>query len=374
MVSRNKNRAALARSCGSLPIEQWPAADRAAWTVACRPAERLKPGGAACHMKPVTRNDLVRRYGAFLGHVKRSNGFESGAEAAVYVTSVRVEGYVEELKSRVSSVTVYGSIYKLRRMAQLLAPGRDFTWLTEVEKDLALVMQPRSKFDRLVWTEVLVEAGLSLMAEADAATHRSGLARARQFRDGLMVALLALCPVRLKNFAALEIGRTFTQVKGSWWLTLPARETKEGRADERPVLDILTRWIDRYLSLHRPVLARADSASTALWLSSTDGKALSYASVERAISTATLATIGIRVSPHLFRAAGGSTCAVHGGRYPHLASALLHHTHPAIAEEHYVCVGSLTASQAYAALIRTQAGRLGHSSASVRRLRPSRLL
>ena len=214
--SLERSGAASKRDRRSLPIEQWPASDQAAWTAACRPAERLKRGGAASHMKSVTRYDLVRRYGAFLGHVKQSGGLDADAEAAAHVTPERVESYLAELQSRVCSVTVYGSIYKLRRMAQLLAPGCDFIWLTEIEKDLALVMQPRSKFDRLVWAEVLVEAGLSLMAEADAATHRSALARARQYRDGLMVALLALDPIRLKNIAALEIGRTIRPVNGSW--------------------------------------------------------------------------------------------------------------------------------------------------------------
>ena len=45
------------------------------------------------------------------------------------------------------------------RAAQLIAPDTDFGWLTEIEKDMALVMVPRSKADRLVLTERLVEAG-----------------------------------------------------------------------------------------------------------------------------------------------------------------------------------------------------------------------
>jgi hypothetical protein len=55
---------------------------------------------------------------------------------------------------------VYGTIYKVRRMAQLLAPDRDFTWLSEIDKDLALVMVPRSKFGRLIYANVLVDAGV----------------------------------------------------------------------------------------------------------------------------------------------------------------------------------------------------------------------
>ena len=63
-------------------------------------------------------------------------------------------------------VALYNSISKLRRMAQILAPGLDLMWLIEIENDLALVMVPRSKFDRLVLTDVLIEAGLTLVEEA----------------------------------------------------------------------------------------------------------------------------------------------------------------------------------------------------------------
>ena len=180
-------------------------------------------------MNEDTRRDLARRYGYFLDYVQRSEGLAGHTEAAALVTPDRVDGFLAELTARVGSVTVYGSIRKLRRTAQLLAPGRDFSWLSEIEKDLALVMQPKSKFDRLVYTHILVEAGMTLMAEADAATHRSALARARQFRNGLMVALLALHPIRLKNFAALEIGRNFKKVNDSWWIVLSDLETKEKR-------------------------------------------------------------------------------------------------------------------------------------------------
>jgi hypothetical protein len=231
----------------SLPLDQWPAADRTAWALACRPSQRLKQGGAAAHMKDITRRDLVRRYGYFLDYVRRSEGLDPIAAAGGYVNPNRVNCFLAELQARVRSVTVHGSIYKLRRMVQLLDPARDFTWLIEIEEDLALVMQPKSKFERLVYTNVLIDAGMMLMAEADAATHRSALARARQFRNGLMVAMLAFHPVRLGNFVALEIGRSFKQVNGSWWIVLSHAETKEKRADERAVDPCLARWIDRYL-------------------------------------------------------------------------------------------------------------------------------
>jgi hypothetical protein len=76
---------------------------------------------------------------------------------------------VAELKGRVSSVTVYGSIHKLRRTVQLIAPDRELGWLIDIERNLSFEMRPRSKHERLVLTHVLIEAGLTLIAEAEAA-------------------------------------------------------------------------------------------------------------------------------------------------------------------------------------------------------------
>ena len=53
---------------------------------------------------------------------------------------------------------------------------------------------------------------------------------------------------------------------------------------------------------------------------------MSYDGVARVITETTRATVGIAVSPHLFRTAIASSAAIHGGANPHLASALLHHT------------------------------------------------
>lgn len=76
-----------------------------------------------------------------------------------------------------------------------------------------------------------------------------------------MLALLAVCPIRLKNFAALEIGSTFVQISGQWWIVLSALQTKVKRADQRPVDDILTSALNRYISTSRPIRARGTSSS-----------------------------------------------------------------------------------------------------------------
>jgi integrase len=334
----------------SLAVSEWPDADRRAWEAACRPGARLKPGGAASYLAQVSRDDFARRYGAFLGFLQRNDRLERHAGAATQVTLPNVEAYIADLKGRVRSTTIWNCVYKLRRAAELLEPTADFSWLAEIEKDIALEMQPRSKFGRLVLTGRLVEAGLTLVAEAqEFAT--SDLARARGVRNGLMIALLALCPIRLKNFAVLEIGQTFKEVHGRWWITLPGTSTKSHRADERPIPACLKSCIDAYLKQSRPVLLGSRPSTNALWISSTTGRPMTTKNIGILISKITVETIGVDVSPHLFRTAAASTAAAYGANTPHLASAVLHHTDPRVTEEHYNRASSLSASKVYAEII-----------------------
>lgn len=334
----------------SLPVSHWPAADRAAWQEACRPSVRLKRGGAASHLRPVTQKELSKRYGLFLDFVSRSGGFNLSVGAGAMVTLRHLEGYITELKARTSSVNVYGSIQKLRRMVQLIAPARDIGWLVDVERELSTEKRPRPKWDRVVYADVLVDAGLTLMAEAEIAK-RPKLTRARMFRNGLMIAILGYCPIRLKNFAALEIGRSFVNVDSTWWIVLTAAETKEKRRDERPVPDELTTWIERYLEIHRPTLAHGKANIDALWVA-IDGKSMSYASMGELITEITRMTVGVAVSPHLFRAAGVTTLATRAGNKPHAGSALLHHRPGPVTQENYNRALCITAGKSLASVNR----------------------
>src|SRR5260370_11597365 len=188
-----------------LPTELGPEAARKAWVRACQPSQRLKRGGAGSHMKPTTQGDLARRYGYFLDCMNRRGLLDPNKATGGHVTPENVDAYMEELTARVGSVTVQGSIYKLRRACELIDPARDLSWLADIEKDLALVMRPRSKADRWVLTEVLVEAGLSLINEAKNSRKMKKIGRPRQVRNCLLVPLHSIQHIRLNTFATLSI-------------------------------------------------------------------------------------------------------------------------------------------------------------------------
>lgn len=190
------------------------------------------------------------------------------------------------------------------------------------------------------------------MHEAEHSQNMTKLARACQVRNGLMLALLGFCPIRRKNFTALEIGRSFRKIKNQWWIVLPASQTKEKRVDERPIDELLTPIIERYLGQHRPVLARSDNAASALWLSANNGAPLTAKEVARVISKTTLSAVGMKVSPHLFRTSAASSAATHGSENPYLASALLHHTDPSVTNAHYNRTTSFSAGENFRQIVR----------------------
>ena len=70
------------------------------------------------------------------------------------------------------------------------------------------------------------------------------------------------------------------------------------------------------------------------------------------ISKITRQTIGVDVSPHLFRTAAATTAAMYGGDTPYLASALLGHRDPRVTAEHYIRATSVNAANTYAEIVR----------------------
>jgi integrase len=366
----------------SAPISEWTSADLAAWQRAIAPRARLRKGGAGGHLAPITQKDLARRYGYFIDHLIRKGRFEPEAGPAAQVIPDLVASFVEELRSRVSSVTTAGTVHKLRRAADFLDPNRDFAWLAEIEKDLALMMRPKSKDNRLVDPDRIVEAGLTLVEEATDNHALTPLRRARQVRDGLMLTLLALCPIRLKNFAALELPSSFRRVGTRWWIVLDREETKSGRPDERHAPRDLDAAIEAYLLIHRPVLAAVNKKSSGepldsqgriadppnakarcddpladitgpLWLSSNTGERMSYSAVERVITETTRMTLGVAVSPHLFRSCAATAIYAHAGDNPNLASAVLQHIDRRVTEEHYNRASSAQAVRQYVEILKS---------------------
>ncbi len=313
------------------PLHAWAISDREAWQQACVPSRRLKAGGAAGHMKASTQTSLVRAYGYLLEFRQRTGIFDQNAEVVAHVTPEIIDAFVDDLRRRVSSVTRASYIFRIYWFANILAPERDLDWLREIERELHHEARPRPKYHRIVPSDRLLTLGLQLIERGKTSEQLTELARARLVRDGLMIALLSLCPIRLGNLARLQIGRQLRRIRGTWWIILEAGETKSGRPDERPIPEILTSHIDDWIEHWRKLfLEPAD----AFW-PSIKGGALAYTYVGEIITKTTLRELGVAVNPHLFRDCAVYTIATVAGDRMGIASGVLQHPDPRTTEKYY---------------------------------------
>jgi len=267
--------------------------------------------------------------------------------ALAHITPGVIERYVAELATRVSSVTVHGSTYKLRRVVEIIDPTLDVDWLKELELDLQDRARPKPRANRLISSGRIFEAGIKLIRKAEKETKRTPLQNARIARNGLLIAFLAVCPIRLKNLATLKIGETIVHQDDRWWLVLSAADTKAGRQDHRVLPDILTPWLDLYMERYKPVFP---SSKTAMWPSQYGG-AMSAAGIQRLVADTTAQVLGKSIRPHMFRHCVPYTIANMDGSKIGLASALLQHSNPRTTEKYYNLGHSVESSKIFASLV-----------------------
>jgi hypothetical protein len=114
-------------------------------------------------------------------------------------------------------------------MLSVMEPEHDWAPLARVYNQLKQTAAPsRNKLGRLVRASYLFELGLRLMDTCESGAHRPGYMPMR-YRDGLIIAFLIACPMRLKNLANLVVGQHLLFDGSAYWLELSAMETKAGR-------------------------------------------------------------------------------------------------------------------------------------------------
>lgn len=316
----------MSNGYSTLPLVEWPKADREGWQAACQPAHRLKAGGLASSMASSSQRSHMRCYGYLMDFCKRTGRLMEDGQAASRIVPTVIEAFLEELKDRVGSVAQHIYISRIRRVTEILDPSRDFGWLRLIEFDLKHKIRRRPKADRIIDSRRPYTLGLDLMQRAEKSGHLTRLRRARLYREGLMIALLSVCPIRLANFASLQVGQHVRKINDQWWLLLPASETKSRRTDERPVPQTLTSYVERWLSHWRSQFL---NPGTAFWVS-TKGDRLAYTYVGTIISQVTLRELRVNVSPHLFRNSAVHTVATQRSDQMGVASSVLQHTDPRI--------------------------------------------
>ena len=332
------------------PVEHWPAADQAAWQRAQMRGNPLTKPGKAASWRPTSRKAVIGAYGRWLAYLADHGLLEETATPATRMNAELVYPYVDHLRTTCSSVTVASYLGMLCMMIQAMAPGVDFIWLQELQKHMKIRAVPiREKRQRIVPIGDLAQLGLDLMAEAEAKAAATGISRheAKQYRDGLMIALLASRPLRQANFLGIDIGCHLISLSSGYMLSFTADETKTHRPLAFAVPSYLVPLLTQYCALYRPYLLalrstrgksrqdRHEAAGNRLWVSQY-GTPMTAGAQIKMLKKHTVSRFGRFVNPHLFRDCVATSIANESPEHVRITAQILGHSSLDTTEHYYI--------------------------------------
>lgn len=342
----------------SLPFLKWPEADRVAWFQAIQDGGLFDEQGKAAHWSERTRYSVKYDYAGWLYWCQAQ--YLLDISIADRVTPDTVDRYIQALQNRVSSVTVHNHLERLHRALSVMVPDTDWYWLKKIVNRLSKISVPKkNKPTRIQESLDLLQLGLDLMNQVPTPllypesplTRKEALTLAISYRDGLIIALLAMRPIRRSNITSIEIGKQLIKIGEHWWLCFKPDETKQNRPLEFPLPEELIVYLERYLSIYRPCFPNADK-HIALWASA-KGCPLKSDGLYQLIIKRTKVKFGQSVNPHLFRDCAATCIARHTPEQVGIAAQILGHANLYTTERYYNQAGSISASRVYQATIDT---------------------
>jgi integrase/recombinase XerD len=206
--------------------------------------------------------------------------------------------------------------------------------------------------------DMLYALGIEMMDRAVTnANHTTHITKAHalDYRDGLIIALLALIPLRRRTLAALRVGKHLVKSGVVWSLDIPAEDNKTKRPLEYSISTDMSERIDLYLAQFRPQIPGAERHD-GLWASN-QGRSMNDGTVYDTVRRRTREALGFPVNLHRFRPAAGTLRSIHDPGNVCGVKDLLGHATFNTTERHYIMARSRLAGRALARAI----GKVGSS-------------
>ncbi len=342
-----------------LPFHRWPEADHQAFRIACAPGDLFdETGGPGAQHAEGTHRFIEMSYRRWLGFLHEMHPDDLFMPPADRITLERVRHFIGQLSLGVRSSTVALSVANLCYAARLIAPERDWQWLVAIKARLLARARPQDRFERLVPPRDTLDFGVELMDGALTLPITSCKEREIQYRDGLLLALLSLWPIRRRSLAALTVSRHFEMDDAGVNILLHAADTKSGRPESFRVPEPLVPYMKRYLNEIRPHLL-GPREHDGFWASCRH-RPLCAGRIYNIVRTRVMGRFGKAMGLHDFRRAAATFLAMDAPDKIGLIPGVLQHASPDVSDRHYNLARSVRASQRYAA----------HLSKTKSRLRP----
>lgn len=323
-----------------MKLEDWPEADRAAWERARQPADPFEPHiGYANRWRAITQAMIEQGYGRWLTWLDLNGHLDRGQSPSERVTEERLRAYFGALRQQgLSDYSVAARLQQLGNALKAMAPDKDWTRILRASDRVHAGAVPVTNIEaKLQPAEAVLQLGLDLMEAAEKDRFRTPTDRATLFRDGLVIAFLIHRPVRLGNLTSITIGTHLHRRGEDWWVAFQGAETKGGRPIEFIWPAELAEALERYMTVHRPVLmgaGKSDAPSNALWVAR-GGKPMGDDAIAFQVNARTEEEFGKAINPHTFRHIAATTIATDDPEHAANTASVLSHASLKTTERYY---------------------------------------
>lgn len=333
-----------------MPLDEWPERDRLLYSLCLQEDGLFIKGGKGAKWAPATRTKYIGNYGRWLAWLKKTHPDMLKREPGHRISQAVIEDYRRYLASTLRPHSVASLLSGLGSMLWALCDTDKFAWVQCAAQRLARRAIGKDKRAILREPHELAEFGFQLMADADAGVRPGRYPPAVNYRNGLIIALLAYWPIRRRNLASIELGQHLIDAGDGYRIEFGAHETKQKRDISFLLPPALNIALKRYLTVHRPVLLQLGphqgKAGNALWVGG-DGDRLNGAGICRAVKLCTQSKFGKALSPHRFRDCAATGIATMDPSHVNDITAVLGHASLRCSERHYNQAGSIEAAQSY---------------------------
>ena len=333
------------------PPSRWPAPDKELWRIAQAGHGPDGPDNPAAGWRPRTLEKNEDGYGRYLSWLDREGLLLDGETPAGRITPERVKAYIAQIQTHLATVSVGLTVGALNAAANAFAPQADWSWLSKRYSRLKMRAEPsREKRKIIQHTLDLYNYGKRLMETADQGPGQA-IRAAQRYQAGLIIALLAARPLRIRNFQDITIGESLRWDSRNYWLTFA--DSKTYQPIDEPCPQDLLPYLDEFLRGRRLILLQqaakfgsADPLHRRLWVDRV-GKPMRENTLRDTIKSYTAAEFGEPLWPHLFRDCLLTSVATDRPDLMGISARLLGHTTLKTGEKHYNQACTLDASRRY---------------------------
>jgi integrase/recombinase XerD len=244
-----------------LPFREWPNDDRHRWEAVFKPGDLFDDTNRGAHLAPSTREALRVSYARYLRFIAEHHHGLLERPPEVRLNRELIAEYVSRLRRTNQESSVVTTLRHLRLALRLICPDVDWAWLLTITKRIAAAAPRRARKHPTVTSERLYLLGIELIDRAVVTGCKDGeisKLAAMEYRDGLLIALLALFLPRRRTVTAIQIGKQLVRAGELWALEIPPEDTKNKQALDFSISADMSRRIDVFLQDFRVHLPGAD--------------------------------------------------------------------------------------------------------------------